>query len=63
MHIQAQGALLRTLPCRLAHWRQRHNPPRRHLYRRTGVRDQRSLLAWGLDQGLLRPHDLLQQRR
>lgn len=33
------------------------------LYRRTGVRNQRSLLAWGLEQGLLRPHDLVCQLR
>lgn len=33
------------------------------LYRRTGVRNQRSLLAWGLEQGLLRPHDLECQLR
>lgn len=32
-----------------------------HLYRRTGVQGQRGLVAWGLDQGLLRPHDLVQQ--
>ena len=34
-----------------------------HLYRRTGVRDQQALVAWGIDQGLLRPHDLVQQLR
>ena len=27
------------------------------LYARTGCRDQRSLLAWGLEQGIVRPHD------
>lgn len=28
------------------------------LYRKVGVRDQRALVAWGLEQGLLRPLDL-----
>lgn len=31
------------------------------LYRKVGVRDQRALVAWGLEQGLLRPHDLAAQ--
>jgi DNA-binding NarL/FixJ family response regulator len=34
-----------------------------NLYRRVGVRDQRALVAWGLEQGLLRPSDLLCQLR
>ena len=29
------------------------------LYRKVGVKDQRGLIAWGLEQGLLRPPDLL----
>ena len=29
-----------------------------HLYRKVGVRNQRGLIAWGLEQGLLRPPDL-----
>ena len=33
------------------------------LYRKVGVRDQRALVAWGLQQGLLRPHDLSAQLR
>ena len=32
---------------------------RSHLYRKAGVADQRSLLAWALEQGLLRPPDLV----
>lgn len=28
------------------------------LYRKVGVKNQRGLIAWGLQQGLLRPHDL-----
>jgi DNA-binding CsgD family transcriptional regulator len=28
------------------------------LYRKVGVRNQRGLVAWGLEQGLLRPPDL-----
>lgn len=34
-----------------------------NLYRKTGVRDQRALVAWGLEQGLLRPGDLTCQLR
>ncbi|WP_398335606.1 hypothetical protein [Vulcanococcus sp.] len=34
-----------------------------NLYRRVGVRDQRALVAWGLEQGLLRPSDLVCQLR
>ena len=33
------------------------------LYRRTGVTNQRGLIAWGLEHGLLRTHDLVCQLR
>ena len=33
------------------------------LYRKAGVRGQRGLLSWGLEQGLIRPPDLLTQLR
>jgi len=36
---------------------------RSHLYRKAGVADQRGLLAWALEQGLLRPPDLIAPQR